>query len=149
MTGRVDSVRPEFVEFIPDRLEEGVVYVSIEYKSIAHLCCCGCGRKVVTPLSPTGWRFTFDGRSISLCPSVGNWQKDCKSHYLVIQNRVRWAPRWSAGEIAAGLEHDRQLKQDYYGEGTTLDDADAAQQPAPNAEKRRTSRWWRKPNRKA
>jgi len=142
MIGRVDSIRPEFVEFIPDRLEPGVLYVSLEYKSMAHLCCCGCGRKVVTPLSPTGWRITFDGRAITICPSVGNWQKDCKSHYLIIQNRVRWARRWSDDEIASGLEHDRQIKQDYYDESASSDSG-ASQKSGTHAgtKKPRKRRW--------
>ena len=49
-------VRHEFVDFIPDILEDGVVYISVTYATALHLCCCGCGSEVVTPLSPTGWR---------------------------------------------------------------------------------------------
>lgn len=116
MTGRVALLRPEFVDFMPDDLEAGVLYISIKYKSVQHLCCCGCGRTVVTPLSPTGWRVTFDGRSISLSPSVGNWQKECGSHYFIIQNAVRWARRWTEAEIAEAVEWDVQAKIDYYAE---------------------------------
>jgi hypothetical protein len=54
----------EFVEFIPDhhQLQDGIVYVSIQYATAVHKCCCGCGEEVVTPLSPTSWQMTFDGR---------------------------------------------------------------------------------------
>jgi hypothetical protein len=48
-------LRHEFVEFIPDELKEGTIYVSIRFATAAHLCCCGCGNKVVTPLRPTDW----------------------------------------------------------------------------------------------
>ncbi len=119
MSGKVHELRLEFLDLVPDRLEPGVLYISVRYKSVQHSCCCGCGRKVVTPLSPTGWRMTYDGRTISLWPSVGNWQKDCGSHYIIDRNRVRWARRWSEEEIAAGLERDRDIKRDYYGEGST------------------------------
>ena len=85
----------EFVEFIPKHPKEGTVYVSIAYATAVHKCCCGCGSEVVTPLSPTDWRLTFDGESISLHPSIGNWGFPCRSHYWIEQNRVRWAGQWS------------------------------------------------------
>ncbi|MFZ5894767.1 MAG: DUF6527 family protein [Myxococcota bacterium] len=114
MNRRIQTLAPEFVDFIPDELHPGVLYVSVRFKSVQHLCCCGCGRKVVTPLSPTGWQMQFDGRAISLHPSVGSWQKECKSHYFIIENQVRWAPRWSEDEISRGLKKDGQAKADYY-----------------------------------
>ena len=61
----------EFVEFVPDELKERTLYGSIPYKTVVHLCCCGCGREVVTPLSPTDWQLTFDGETVSLHPSIG------------------------------------------------------------------------------
>ncbi|WP_425342947.1 DUF6527 family protein [Rhizobium etli] len=47
---------------------------------MAHLCACGCRTEVITPLSPTDWRFTFNGKTISVEPSVGNWSLTCRSH---------------------------------------------------------------------
>ena len=41
-----EKVDYKFVEYIPDDLEEGVVYISGEFAVTAHLCCCGCGREV-------------------------------------------------------------------------------------------------------
>ena len=73
----------EFVDFIPDRPEPGVLYVSIRYATAVHLCACGCGNKAVTPLTPKDWKLTFDGESISLHPSVGNWGFPCRSHYWI------------------------------------------------------------------
>jgi hypothetical protein len=58
----------EFVEFIPDELKEWTIYISIPYATVAHKCCCGCGTEVVTPLSPTDWKLTFDGESIFAGP---------------------------------------------------------------------------------
>lgn len=63
-------IRHEFVEFIPEPLSAGVVYVSIPYATAAHNCFCGCGSKIVTPLSRRGWSVTFDGESVSLHPSI-------------------------------------------------------------------------------
>ncbi len=111
---RIDSVRHEFVEFIPANLEAGVVYVSIPYTTVVHRCCCGCDQEVVTPLSPTDWKLVFDGESISLRPSIGNWGLPCQSHYWIVRNQVRWARRWTAAKIAEGRAKDRRRKVDYH-----------------------------------
>ena len=72
-----------FVEHIPERLEAGVLYVSMEYATSAHSCCCDCGEEVVAPFTPTDWKMTFDGETISLRPSIGNWTLKCRSHYVI------------------------------------------------------------------
>ncbi len=59
----------KFIEFVPTELENDVLYISIDYCTAIHKCCCGCGNEVVTPISPTDWKITFDGESISLHPS--------------------------------------------------------------------------------
>src|SRR5271168_3745134 len=92
---RRSGVTHQFVEHMPEHLDEGVVYVSIPYATAAHKCCCGCGREVVTPLSPTDWKLIFDGVSVSLDPSIGSWSFPCQSHYWIQHNRVRWAGRWT------------------------------------------------------
>jgi hypothetical protein len=104
----------EFVEFIPDNLEEGIIYISTKYKIVSHNCCCGCGNEVVTPLSPTDWKITFDGESISLYPSIGNWNFECKSHYWVKNNNVQWSYKWSEEKIKSGRSYDEKLKKQYY-----------------------------------
>jgi hypothetical protein len=104
----------QFVEFIPEKLKKGTVYVSIEYATATHLCCCGCGHEIVTPISPTGWSLSFDGESISLDPSIGNWSLPCGSHYWIRNNRVRWAAAWSKEEIDAGRAHDKVARERYF-----------------------------------
>ncbi len=113
---RISELTPQFVEYIPEELREGVLYVSMVYATSAHLCCCGCGQEVVTTLSPTDWQLKFDGRSVSLTPSVGNWNFPCQSHYWIIENRVKWSARWSMREIEAGRARDQRRKADYFGE---------------------------------
>ncbi|MGH7913588.1 MAG: DUF6527 family protein [Candidatus Binataceae bacterium] len=110
------SLEPQFVEFLPEKLDEGVLYISIPYATTAHLCACGCREEVVAPLSPTDWRLTFDGETVSLEPSIGNWSFACQSHYWIEGNRVDWAPRWSKEKIARGREHDRLRKRGHSGE---------------------------------
>lgn len=104
----------EFVKSIPEKLENRILYVSMDYATAMHKCCCGCGREVVTPLSPTDWKLIYDGVSVSLSPSIGNWSFDCQSHYWIVENSVRWADKWSGEEIAAGRAHDLQAKDSYF-----------------------------------
>lgn len=108
----------KFVKSIPEKLEERTLYISIDYATVVHKCCCGCGYEVVTPLSPTDWKLIFDGVSISLFPSIGNWGFPCRSHYWIENNTANWADQWSEAQIEAGRMYDRQLKQRYYGTGT-------------------------------
>lgn len=104
----------KFVEFMPDVLEEGILYISIEYCTAIHKCVCGCGKEVVTPLSPTDWKITYDGKSISLDPSIGNWNFECKSHYWITKNKVRLARQWSNMEIINGRKDDTEKKKKYF-----------------------------------
>jgi hypothetical protein len=82
----------KFVEFMPERLEPNVLYVSIRFSLVSHSCACGCGEEVVTPLSPRDWQLIFNGETVSLYPSIGNWSFRCRSHYWIEQNRAVWIP---------------------------------------------------------
>ena len=104
----------EFIETLPDDLSQGVIYVSIPYGIVAHKCACGCGNEVITPLSPTDWRLTFDGDSITLFPSIGNWNFPCRSHYWIENDEVKWSYQWSDDEIKAGRIQGKQSKARYY-----------------------------------
>ena len=64
-------LRNEFVDHIPEQLGDGVLYVSMRFGTVVHRCACGCGKEVVTPLGPAEWRLTYDGRTVSLEPSIG------------------------------------------------------------------------------
>ncbi len=89
----------KFVKSVPEKLEDGMLYISMEYATAIHKCCCGCGYEVVTPFSPKDWKLTFDGESISLTPSIGNLSFPCKSHYWIRNSMVQWAPSWTGEEI--------------------------------------------------
>ena len=113
---RISWLQHEFVRHIPDTLEDGVLYVSIPFATVVHNCCCGCGSEVVTPLDPTDWRMVFDGKTISLYPSIGNWNFACQSHYWIQHNQVNWARRLSKKAIDKGRVRDRMLKMQHFGE---------------------------------
>jgi len=111
---RVSELRPEFVEFAPSPLEEGVLYISCQNLVMLHLCCCGCGSKVVTPISRTGWELRFNGDNVTLFPSIGNWKLPCQSHYWIRGNKVRWAPKLSKWEINEHYAANQRLRDRYF-----------------------------------
>jgi hypothetical protein len=104
---RQKALRHEFVQFIPNHLEDGVLYVSMEYATGAHKCACGCGSEVITPLGRRDWKLSFDGEAVSLKPSIGNWSFECQSHYWIEDGRIRWAPQWSREQIYRGRQLER------------------------------------------
>ena len=111
---RLMKLEHRFVSGVPRELEPGVLYISMEYATAMHSCCCGCGEQVVTPLSPMDWKLTYDGMSVSLVPSIGNWNLACRSHYVVDRGRVIEAGRWSDVRIAAERRHDKAAKKRFY-----------------------------------
>lgn len=108
------TLNHKFVEFIPENISENCVYVSLDYSTAVHKCCCGCSEEVVTPLSPNDWKLIFNGETISLYPSIGNWSFECKSHYFIRNNDILWAERWSKKEIEVGRLEDKKNKMSHY-----------------------------------
>lgn len=109
-----DRFRHEFVDMVPDTLNEGVLYVSLLYLTIAHLCACGCGSEVHLAISPVDWSFSFDGQALSLSPSVGNWSLPCRSHYWIIDGLVGRSSGWSQKRIALARRHDDVIRRRHY-----------------------------------
>jgi hypothetical protein len=56
----------------------------------------------------------FDGETLSLWPSIGNWDYACRSHYVIKHNRVIDAGSWSDDEITAGRQADKAAKAKFY-----------------------------------
>jgi hypothetical protein len=132
-----NRIRHEFIELVPGILEPDTLYISIKYKGMVHLCFCGCGRKVVTPLSPTGWELTFDGREVSVYPSIGNWNFPCRSHYWITKSHIEWANQWTDKQIAWGYARDREAKREFYRHNRVLEsDTRESAGQIPNAPKR-------------
>lgn len=104
----------EFTEYVPRDPDNGVIYVSIRFRTVVHKCACGCGTKIATPLSPASWTLTYDGDAISLSPSVGGWGLPCRSHYWITSNQVRWSGQWTDARIAAGRARDDQERRHYF-----------------------------------
>lgn len=111
---KIDQMRLELVEFMPSALEPGVLYVSKKYHTAAHLCACGCGEKIRTQLGPLGWQFTNGRRGPSLYPSIGNWQKRCRSHYFIKSGYVVWAPALTEADVLYGRKEEMQRRDAYF-----------------------------------
>lgn len=123
------ALNHKFVEHFPETLQEATLYISVDFATAAHLCCCGCGQEVVTPFSPTDWKMIFDGKTVSLEPSIGNWSFSCRSHYFLRRNKVIWAGDMSFDKIEAGRTRDRMAKAKQYGEEISLSNKLTHQNP--------------------
>ena len=107
---KIERLDPCFVESIPQQLEDGCLYVSMPFRTAIHRCCCGCGVEITTPIRPTDWQLTYDGVTVSLSPSIGNWSLPCRSHYWITEGELVDAPHWSNKRIAANRINDLRRK---------------------------------------
>lgn len=64
--------------------------MSMKYAICGHLCACGCGEKVITPLSPKQWKIAYNGEDVTLYPSIGNYAFACQSHYFLTNGNIIW-----------------------------------------------------------
>lgn len=118
-TGTV-RLDPVFSQYIPRDLAPGTLYVSLDFATSSHLCACGCGTRIVTPLSPADWTLTFDG-TVTLHPSIGNGQMPCRSHYFIHANQVVWARIMAPDRVAANLARDERGRENQYDQPTRDD----------------------------
>ena len=103
MKGRLKSITPKFVEYIPadgKELVPGIVYISMKHKTVVHRCPCGCGELSEFMLDPIRFRIEYDGRSVTFDPSIGNSNLQCRSHYWIRQNQIRWCAPMQDWETA-------------------------------------------------
>lgn len=113
---KVERVRLERVHYMPKVLEPGLLYVSEEFGAAAHLCACGCGTKIRTPLGPTEWSVEETSEGPTLQPSVGNWQQACRSHYWIWRGHIEWSGNWTQAQIAAGRRREERRRHAYFAE---------------------------------
>jgi hypothetical protein len=134
----IQEIKPKFVEFMPEFLEDGILYISVPYRTASHRCCCGCATTVVTSITPTSWEFTYDGRSVSLSPSIGSSALACRSHYWIRRNKVRWAHPMTDELIEARRRRERRRRDQFYRDRTPL----AAAPTLPADTMPEPSTWW-------
>jgi hypothetical protein len=112
---RVDIIKPVYVQYIPpaDSIQYGELYISLEFQTAIHKCCCGCGEEVVTPFNPAQWRISDKNGKVSLYPSIGNWSYPCQSHYFIKNNRIVWASTFSQAAIKRVQASDKRALDSY------------------------------------
>lgn len=108
------KIKLQYVHYMPKQMDTGILYVSEEFKTAAHLCACGCGSKVRTPLTPTEWTLTVAEKGPSLKPSIGNWQLPCKSHYWISNGEISWSTQWTPAQIAEGRRNEELRRKIYF-----------------------------------
>ncbi|MDO3578558.1 DUF6527 family protein [Ralstonia pseudosolanacearum] len=113
---KLERLRLEHVHYMPKILEPGVLYASEEFGTAAHLCACGCGAKIRTPLGPTEWQLEETNDGPSLSPSVGNWQQPCRSHYWIWRGEIEWYGDWTEAQVQAGRRSEQQRRKAYFSE---------------------------------
>ena len=111
---KIKQLTPIFVEYIPLELEEGIIYISMKYATASHLCACGCKQKVVTPISPNSWSLLYDGESITLSPSIGNYEQECNSHYFIHKNQIVWCSNQTHHQIQSVKKKKKGKKKRFY-----------------------------------
>ncbi|WP_348692749.1 DUF6527 family protein [Duganella fentianensis] len=107
---KIKTLRPEYVKHVPEALNDGVLYISEEFETAGHLCCCGCGEEIFTPLNRAQWTLLKNRQTgtISLFPSIGNWKYACRSHYWIKNNLVIDAGDMSNKAINAVIKRDQR-----------------------------------------
>ena len=123
-----------FVHYIPEQLEPGVIYISMDYATAAHSCCCGCGEQVITPFAPRDWKLTFDGETISLWPSIGNWNFACRSHYIIRRSHILGAEPWGDDKVARGRRRDKSRKQKHNDEKSRSEERPSGSPVSPDSD---------------
>lgn len=54
------------------------------------------------------------GETISLSPSIGNWNFACQSHYFIRKSKIEFARIWSSDEINDGIKKDEKKKKSFF-----------------------------------
>ncbi len=79
----------EFIELMPEEIEEGILYISLVYSTTCHKCFCGCGVETFAPLGEHHWKLENLDGIVSLTPSLKQ-RLECQSHYYLTENKVIW-----------------------------------------------------------
>lgn len=105
-----DKIITQKVYYMPKELFSGILYVSEEFKVAAHLCPCGCGNKIITPITSVNWMYTEYNNAPTLSPSISNWQLPCKSHYWITKGNIVWSYKLSKEEASESWMVEEKIR---------------------------------------
>lgn len=97
--------RYKLVDRIPKQLQPGIVYHTEEFELAGLLCACGCGHRI-TLLVPDSHEVWDAGGYATVRPSIGVFDAQCKSHYVISAGDVQWLPAFT-GAQAAKIMHSQ------------------------------------------
>ncbi len=112
-----NNIKLNRVHYIPKKIEPGILYVSEEFGTAIHICPCGCGNKISTPITPPNWSLKIIRGKPTLYPSIGNWQLPCRSHYWIAKGEIIWAEQWGEEKINKTREFEQMTLRSFYVEG--------------------------------
>lgn len=82
-------IEVEFTDIFPDYLDNNKIYISEKFNYSIHNCFCGCGEEYLIDMDDVSWTcLKHDDGKITFTPSILN--KKCKSHYIVVKNKVKF-----------------------------------------------------------
>lgn len=110
----INKIKLLYVEYLPKVLEPKILYVSKEFRVAGHLCPCGCGNKIITPLGHLEWKLSENKGEATLYPSIGNWQLPCQSHYWIRKGKIKWSHSWSNERIENGRKAEEESRKQFY-----------------------------------
>ncbi len=76
-------------EYIPEKMQPGVIYYAPHFKVSNHLCLCGCGHPAPLPIGPGHWNLTAGEKGVTLTPSIQQ-RFACKSHYIITEGKANF-----------------------------------------------------------
>jgi len=83
----------------------------------------------------------FDGDTVSLYPSIGNWNFPCRSHYWIRYDHVEWAEDWPKWKVEAVAVRDEREKALFY---DTQADDDSKNNQRAKMQKSFWARLWKR-----
>lgn len=102
---RIQNLNPIFSDKIPEELAPGILYISMNHRVAKHLCPCGCGEVITIIFDPELWKLKFDGETVSIFPSIGNYNIPCQSHYFITDNKINWCQAYTDDEDKRHRKH--------------------------------------------
>ncbi len=101
------------LETFPEILENGNFYYSKRFSLGKHLCACGCGSVINTPVTPLDWKLKYSVAGISLYPSIHNRNLPCNSHYFIRGGKTLWSYFVSDEDNAESIRRERRARSVY------------------------------------